>query len=303
MAKLGIAAIQVDAEATDNVDLIERETRAVTRRFPWVDLVVFGELAAYGASPKHAEPEGGAFERRMAALARETGTYLIPGSFYQEREGRIFNVSPVFDPQGEIIARHDKFFPFLPYEKDVACGQDYCVFEIPGIGHVGLAICYDMWFPEAMRTLAAMGAEVIVLPTMTNTVDRDVELAIARANAATNQCFFIDVNCAGMLGNGRSAYFGPGGEPIYESGEGRDVVALRLDLKQVRDAREEGWQGLGQVMKSFRDTPLRYPLHENAEARAKAMSDLGPLAVPQSDAGAEGAPETEAKIFKVHQEQ
>ena len=45
------------------------------------------------------------------------------------------------------------------------------------------------------------------------------------------------------------------------------------------------------------------PLLRPVAVRTKAMSGLGPLAVPQSDAGAEGAPETEAKIFKVHQEQ
>ncbi|MEX0342675.1 MAG: carbon-nitrogen hydrolase family protein [Erythrobacter sp.] len=292
MAKLGVAAVQIEGNGADNVALIEEETRAVARRFPWVDLVVFGELAAHGPSPKKAEPEGGPLEQRMADLARETGLFLIPGSYYQKRDGAIYNVSPVFDPAGEIIARHDKFFPFLPYEKGVACGDQYCVFDIPGVGRLGLAICYDMWFPEAMRTLAAMGAEAIILPTLTNTIDRDVELAIARANAAINQCYFIDVNCAGALGNGRSVFYGPGGELIHESGEGRDVAALRLDLQQVRDARAEGWHGLGQVLKSFRDTPLEYPLHASAEARKAAMAELGELALPHSDTRAKSAAQT-----------
>jgi transcriptional regulator with PAS, ATPase and Fis domain len=55
-----------------------------------------------------------------------------------------------------------------------------------------------MWFPETTRTLAWMGAEVVIHPTMTNTIDRDLELAIARTNAAVNQCWFVDVNCAGL---------------------------------------------------------------------------------------------------------
>ena len=48
----------------------------------------------------------------------------------------------------------------------------------------GISICYDMWFPETTRSLVAMGAEVILHPTMTNTIDRDVEQSIARASAA-----------------------------------------------------------------------------------------------------------------------
>lgn len=282
MTKLGIAAIQIEGEATDNVALIERETLSVAKRFPWVDLVVFGELAAYGAGVSRAEPSGGPLETRMAALAKEAGVYLIPGSYYQSRDDKIFNVASVFGPDGSIVAQHDKFFPFEPYEQGISPGGNYCVFDIPGIGRLGLAICYDMWFPEAMRTLAAMGAEAIILPTMTNTIDRDVEIAIARANAAINQCYFIDVNCAGMLGNGRSVFFGPGGEYLYESGEGRDVVTLRLDMAQVRDARSDGWHGLGQVLKSFRDTPLAYPFHESASARSDQLAPLGPLEKPQS---------------------
>ena len=282
MAKLGIAAIQIAGEKTGNIELIEQETRAAVRRFPWVDMVVFGELAVHGAAMEHAEPEGGPLEQRMAALAIETGVYLIPGSYYQTRGDGVYNVASVFAPDGEIVARHDKFFPFLPYERNVAAGQDYCVFDVPGIGRLGLAICYDIWFPEAMRTLAAMGAEAIIVPTLTNTIDRDVEIAIARANAAINQCYFIDVNCAGALGNGRSVFFGPGGEHLYECGDGRDVVALRLDLEQVRDARAEGWHGLGQVLKSFRDAPLSYPFHESAAARAEQMAALGELTKPVS---------------------
>ncbi|MEM7780039.1 MAG: carbon-nitrogen hydrolase family protein [Pseudomonadota bacterium] len=285
MSKLAIAAVQLAAEKTDNLDLIERETRAVALRFPWLDMVVFPELAAYGVSTKFAQEPGGDFDSRMAKLAKETGLYLIPGSSFVKRADKVFNTASVFAPDGAIIAQHDKFYPFLPYEKGVENGSDYCVFEIPGIGKVGLAICYDMWFPEAMRTLAAMGAEVIVLPTLTNTVDRDVELAIARANAAVNQCFFVDVNCAGALGNGRSVFYGPGGELIYESGDSRDVAAFRLDLQQVRDARQDGWNGLGQVMKSFRDAPLSFPFHESPHARRDAMAHWGELNIPTSDRG------------------
>jgi hypothetical protein len=125
-----------------------------------------------------------------------------------------------------------------------------------------------------------MGAEVIIVPTMTNTIDRDVELAIARANAAISQCFVVDVNVAGQQGYGRSVIYGPGGELIHEAGAGREIMALELDLEQVRSARARGWHGLGQVMKSFRDMSGRFPLHESADARSEAMRDWGALEMP-----------------------
>ncbi len=281
MTTLGIAAIQTAGDKDGNLILIEKEVRAVAKRYPWVELIVLGELAVHGANPALAEPPGGPTQASFSSLARETGKWLVPGSFYERRGESIYNVAPVFNPAGEIVAKHDKLFPFLPYEKNVAYGQNHTVFDIPGKGRVGLAICYDMWFPEAMRTLAAMGAEAILLPTMTNTIDRDVEISIARANAAVNQCYFIDVNVAGMQGNGRSVFFGPGGELMHECGAGREVAAFEIDFEQVRRARERGWHGLGQVLKSFRDAPALFPFHADAQMRRKEMAQLGPLAMPE----------------------
>lgn len=283
MTSLGLAAIQLAGEKDGNFQLVEEEIRAVVKRFPWVELVLCGELAIHGANPANAEPPGGPTERKLAALARELGIWLAPGSQYERRGDEIFNTACVFNSEGELVVKHDKLFPFLPYEKNIAYGRNNTVFDIPGKGRIGIAICYDMWFPEAMRTLAAMGAEAILLPTMTNTIDRDVEVAIARANAAVNQCYFIDVNVAGAQGNGRSVFFGPGGEVLHECGAGREVVTLELDFEQVRRARARGWHGLGQVMKTFRDAPVSYPFHADAQTRRAEMASFGALEMPTLD--------------------
>lgn len=301
MATLGLAAIQLAGQKTGNFDLVEDEIRTTARRFPWVDLITFGELAIHGAKTDAAEAPNGPTITRLQAVAKEFGVWLIPGSIYQRSNEGIFNVSPVINPAGELVASYAKMFPFLPYEKGVAPGRDYCVFDIPGKGRVGLAICYDMWFPEVIRTLSGMGAEIILLPTMTNTIDRDVELAIARANAAINQCYFIDVNVAGEQGNGRSVFYGPGGELIHECGAGREVVAFELDFEQVRRARSRGWHGLGQVLKSFRDSNLQFPLHENTTERQRRMRSLGALTMPGESAekNSEGSDDETVRKLRV----
>lgn len=291
MGRLGLAALQIDADASDNFDLVEKEIRAVIKRFPWVQLVTFGELIVHGPSVKKAEPAGGPAELRFQSLARELDIWLVPGSIYEARDGKVFNMTPVIAPDGAIVSRYDKMFPFRPYEASVACGSAYRVVDIPGVGRIGIVICYDIWFPEVIRTLSAMGAEVILAPTLTNTIDRDVEISIARANAAISQSYIVAVNGAGKLGNGRSVVFGPGGELIYEAGTGRDVIALELDLGQVRQVRERGWHGLGQVMKSFRDSTVAFPFHASVAERQDALSGLGPLAVPgRASSAAQGAP-------------
>jgi len=78
------------------------------------------------------------------------------------------------------------------------------VFDIPGVGRLGLMICYDGWFPEVARGLALQGAEIIFQPTLTTTPDCEEEFVLARANAIANQCFVVNVNAATTIGGGRS---------------------------------------------------------------------------------------------------
>ena len=86
-------------------------------------------------------------------------------------------------------------FPWQPHE-DCAPGDRFVTFDIPDVGRLGLAICYDGNFPEAFRQLAWMGAEVVLQPTLTTTSDRPAELVLARANAIANQLYVVNVNAA-----------------------------------------------------------------------------------------------------------
>jgi hypothetical protein len=112
---------------------------------------------------------------------------------------------------------------------------------------------------------------------MTGTIDRDLELAIARTNAATGQCFFFDINGAGGLGNGRSIVVGPHGEVLHQAGAGQEVIPLEIDLAQVRRSRERGLFGLGQVLKSFRDRSIRFTAYDD---HSDYLESLGPLIMP-----------------------
>ncbi|MFN3521221.1 MAG: carbon-nitrogen hydrolase family protein [Phenylobacterium sp.] len=282
MSHLAVAGLQLDLEAGDNLDRISDEVAAAKRRLSWVDLVVLGELAAYGPAVAHAQEPGGPAETRLRAMARDNRVWLVGGSIFERVGDQVFNTCPVIDPTGAVVLKYRKIYPFRPYEAGVAGGAECMTFDIPKIGRIGVSICYDMWFPETSRTLAWMGAEAIIHPGLTNTIDRDVELAIARASAAQNQCYFVDVNLAGRLGNGRSALYGPGGEAIYEAGSGRDIIAAELDLGYVRRVRERGWHGLGQVLKSFRDGPSTYPPYRDGAVSAP-LAALGPLEKPEAN--------------------
>jgi predicted amidohydrolase len=192
----------------------------------------------------------------------------------------VYNTAPVIDPAGEVVARYRKMFPFRPYEEGVEAGDRFCVFDIPDVGRFGVSICYDIWFPETSRTLAAMGAEVILHPSLTPTIDRDVELAIARATAAQNQCFVIDVNGAGDGGVGRSILVGPAGDVLHEAGDSEEMIPIEIDLDRVRRSREMGLRRLGQPLKSFRDAKVAFDVYRPDALERGFFSGLGPLRKP-----------------------
>ena len=275
-----VAGLQLDLDKGNNLKRIAAEVRAARARLPWLDMIVLSELCAYGAATEYAEDEGGRAEQSFVRLAREVGVWLIPGSHFVRESDRICNTALVISPAGDICARYRKMFPFEPYEKGVAPGNAFCVFDIAGAGRFGLTICYDIWFGETTRTLAWMGAEALINPSLTNTIDRDVELAIARASAATNQLYVFNVNGAGRQGFGRSIVCGPGGEVMHHAGSGREVFAVELDLDTVAHVRRRGWHGLGQPLKSFRDRAVRFPPYLEG-ARSPSLETLGPLELPR----------------------
>ena len=283
MTNFAIAGIQMEVRSGDNLEAMKDQLKRTMTRFPWVQMVMFGELCAFGPNIAKAQPMPGAAENYFCALAQEYDIWLIPGSFNELAGDRVYNTAPAINPAGEVVARHRKIYPFLPYEKEIAGGTECTVFDIPEVGCFGLSICYDMWFPETTRSMVAKGAEVILHPTMTNTLDRDVELSISRTNAAINQCYFCDINSVGDLGYGRSVIVGPEGDIIHQAQSGAETIVFEVDLQRVRRVRERGLLGLGQPLKSFRDAEIRYPLYTQDAARDTALKDLGPLDLPQRE--------------------
>ena len=212
-------------------------------------------------------------------MAEKYGIWLLPGSVFEKSDGKIFNTATVINPHGEVVTRYRKMFPFYPFEVGVTPGTEYCVFDVPHVGKFGVSICYDMWFPETVRTLAVMGAEVILHPTLTGTIDREIELSIVRAMATVNQCFFFDVNGLDSGGSGLSVVCGPDGRVLYQAGGNEEIFPIELDIERVKRSRELGVLRLGQTLKSFRDHLGIFSIYENG-VKHPYLESLGPLIKP-----------------------
>ena len=67
---------------------------------------------------------------------------------------------------------------------------------------------------------------------------------------------------------------------MHQAGTAAEVIVVELDLEYVRRCRRAGWHGLGQPLKSFRDSTVEFPAHAAAGRRSAYLESLGPLAMP-----------------------
>lgn len=279
MSRFSIAGIQMHITMHNNIAEMRKRMEILFHLYPWVQMVIFSELAPHGPAKKAAEPIGGPIEQELAELARRYDCWLVPGSFFEQNGDMIFNTTPVFNPAGEVVTRYRKMFPFTPYEEGVTPGEEFCVFDVPGAGRFGVSICYDLWFPEVTRTLTSMGAEVIINPVLASFVDRPADLAIAQGSAAMFQSYIFHINGLLAGGNGYSMVIDPAGHILHRGNVQEEMIPLEVDFELVRRQRREGIMRMGQPHKSFRDSQVQFPIY-GPESDRSYLDSLGPLVKP-----------------------
>ncbi len=273
MRPLSIAALQaspIERDPGATLERLPRRLRAVRAAVPHVQLALLPELHLSAAPPileEHrgyadqvATPIPGPLTDALAATARDAEMWLVPGSVYERAaDGRIHNTALAFDPDGRLVARYRKVFPWQPHEAS-APGSEFVVFDIPGAGRVGLAICYDGSFPEAFRQLAWLGAEVVLQVSLTSTSDRSQEVVMARANAIFNQLYVVSLNASAPAGVGRSVIADPEGLVRLESGSGEELLTDVLDLDAVARVRRFGTAGVSRMWEQVSRPGAEIPL-------------------------------------------
>ena len=192
MKPFAIAGVQMNVWASQsNLAEMRRQLDILVQRFPWVHMVVFSELAVCGPLPNDPQPAGGLLENAFCEMARSHGVWLIPGSYFELREDRVFNTAPVIDPQGVVQGRYRKMFPFLPYEEGVTPGHEFLVFDVPDVGRFGLSICYGI--------VTRMGGEIDASSEIGSGTEFRIRLPIERKEAEA------DGQGKGVAGSGGEA--------------------------------------------------------------------------------------------------
>ena len=123
-----IASIQmfVHKNKKQNVEQVKKHLKYLSKVFPQVEMVVFPELSVSESAlepEEQAENIPGELTGLFSRLAKKHGLWLIPGSIYEKSGSKVYNTSVVFSPEGDLVGKYRKRFPWCPYEKTVP-GKD-----------------------------------------------------------------------------------------------------------------------------------------------------------------------------------
>jgi nitrilase len=203
-----------------------------------------------------AEPDGdGPIQAFLAGAAREHGVWLVGGTIPLATAGgtKVRASCLVYDASGARAARYDKIHLFdvelgngerYRESNGIECGAEPVVVATP-LGVLGLAVCYDLRFPELFRRLLDRGAEIFVIPSaFTAHTGRAHWEVLLRARAVENLAYVVAPGQGGRHANGRETYghtmiVNPWGEVLRELPHGPGVVAAECDLAELRARRAQ----------------------------------------------------------------
>jgi len=191
--------------------------------------------------------------RLLADSAARLGIYLAGGSIAELDQGRVYNTATLWSPRGELLLKHRKVHLFdvdIPggitfRESDFLAPGDRVSLVKTELGTLGLAICYDVRFPELFRLMALGGAELILLPGAFNTTTGPAHWEVnLRCRAMENTCYLAACSPAphpevAYPAWGHSMLVDPYGA-VLVSAERREAVVTglfdRARLAEVRQA-------------------------------------------------------------------
>lgn len=242
-----VSCVQLDMKLGDvkanfaHAEAMIRE--AINRDHP--DTVVLPETWNTGFFPQELAPcaddDGKATKALCSALAKELHINIVAGSVANRRADGYYNTAYVFDRSGNLVAEYDKTHLFTPSGEHnfFRMGSRTCRFTLEGIP-CGLIICYDIRFPELIRSLTVQGVDLLFVVSQWP-AKRAMHLdTLARARAIENQTFLALCNSAAAdtACAGHSAIIDPWGEYLAKAGETEEIISADLDFSIIQGIRE-----------------------------------------------------------------
>jgi len=267
--KVKIAVVQMDCRLMsirENLDQILHNTRKAAGL--GANLVVFPECALTGyifAGREEAVPcmetIPGPSTDEMAECCRQAGVYITAGML--EKAGdKCYNAAVLIGPDGLIGKYRKVHLPFVGIDRFLDRGDmPFQIFETP-VGNIGIIICYDCIFPESIRVLTLMGADIIALPTNWPEGREKAPALVIPTRAFENKVYIAAANRVGLEGGadfiGLSRIIDASGDVLAAAGRGsEEIIYAEISLAAARQkhsvlrAGEFEWNSIGDRRPEF----------------------------------------------------
>ena len=179
---------------------------------------------------------------RLCSVSKDHDIVLV-GSLPEKQGDKLYNMATVID-NGEAKGVYRKLHMFSTMGEDrfLSPGDSTLVVDTT-VGRIGVAICYDLRFPELFRRMALDGAELICVPAEWPKPRQEHWRTLLRARAIENQLFIAAANCCGIQGKldffGMSLLISSRGEVLAEAGETDTVLNASFDRQEMATYREQ----------------------------------------------------------------
>jgi predicted amidohydrolase len=228
----------------ENLAIIQRN--ALSAAGQGADLIIFPELFLTGYNigkqvRKLTEPADGPACQSVAKIATEANIAILYG--YPERlNGDVYNSALLINRNGDTCANYRKTHLYGSYEKSCFKPGDSLIIAKLEDLNIGILICYDVEFPEAVRSLAYAGVDLIAVPTALMEDYCRVANHVVPARAYESGVFVAYVNRCGIEGDtvycGRSCLVGPDGRDILRAGQSDELLVTVVDKQAIAKGRE-----------------------------------------------------------------
>lgn len=246
--QLGVAQVTVSDKISENLDTAKTYISKAAEC--GCDLLVFPEMFMAKPTKKrraadHAEPLDGPFISALSKLARRFNISVICGVWLSNPQdcGKAINVAIAIDKTGQLETSYNKLHlcdALNLRESETMTGGDKepPLFSLAGF-KVGIAICYDLRFPELFRNLTLRGAELIVVPSAwyNGELKREHWLTLLRARSIENTIYIAGINICSAPFSARSSIFDPFGVQLADAGEGEGLITAKLSTSRLREVR------------------------------------------------------------------
>lgn len=251
--KLGLAQCCHPADG-DVLKLVD--TWAARAKELGVDLLVFPEslMTPFDSTADEfaaqAQPIDGPFCTGVDAIAAKYGLWIVYTANELNEQGKPFNTAIVVDDAGSKRAVYRKVHlfdtDFVKESDKISLGSQLMQPVETPFGTIGVAICYDLRFPEQARAAAVAGADIMLYPAAWVDGPRKVDQwrTLLRARAIENEFFVAGLSrCDRAFGNagrdyaGHSCVFGPLGDELASAGLAEELLTVDIDPTEIAQAR------------------------------------------------------------------